>query len=319
MRILSTIFFMGVFIMANTATSEDKLVLNPLTPEEERVIVHKGTEMPHTGQYDKFNEKGGYVCRRCNAPLYRSEDKFDAGCGWPSFDAEIPGAVKRTPDSDGMRTEITCARCDAHLGHVFIGERLTTKNTRHCVNSISMKFVPAAEFKITTDKPAASAQATTETAVFASGCFWGSEHVFLKIPGVISTRVGYTGGRTANPTYKQVCTGTTGHTEAVEVVFDKTKTNYETMAKLFFETHDPTQVNRQGPDIGDQYRSVVFFANDEQKAVAQRLIAELQKKGLKVATKLEKATTFWPAEDYHQKYYTKTGGTPYCHIPRKLF
>ena len=116
--------------------------MNKLTPEEERVIVHKGTETPFTGEYDNFYEPGTYVCRRCGTPLYRSEDKFDARCGWPSFDQEIKGAVKRVPDPDGVRTEIECAKCGAHLGHVFEGERMTAKNVRHCVNSISLKFIP---------------------------------------------------------------------------------------------------------------------------------------------------------------------------------
>ena len=123
------------------------MALNKLTPEEEGVIAHKGTEMPFTGEYDDNFEPGTYVCRRCNAPLYRSEDKFDSGCGWPAFDDEVYGAVKRLPDPDGMRIEIECANCGGHLRHVFLGEGFTKKNTRHCVNSISMKFIPRKKVK----------------------------------------------------------------------------------------------------------------------------------------------------------------------------
>lgn len=317
MRLLAILLLLGVIIiMSHVGKSADQQqatraanpAWNRLTPDEERVIVNKGTEAPFTGKYEKFNQAGLYLCKRCNAPLYSSSNKFDAGCGWPSFDDEIPGAVIRVPDADGQRTEITCAHCGAHLGHVFLGEHLTAKDTRHCVNSISLVF-----------QPTAADQATTETALFASGCFWGSEYVITHAPGVISTRVGYSGGHTEHPTYAEVCTGTTGHAETVEVVFDRTKTNYETLAKLFFETHDPTQVNRQGPDMGEQYRSAIFYENEAQKQVAERLIGELKKKGLKVATEVVPAGKFWPAEAYHQKYYARTGGTPYCHIPHKLF
>lgn len=285
---------------------------NKLSAEEERVILHKGTEAPFSGKYEKFWDKGVYICRRCNAPLYRSDDKFDAHCGWPSFDQEIKGAVKRVPDADGSRTEIQCGNCGAHLGHVFTGEGLTALNTRHCVNSVSLSFVTKEEFE-KLQKP------ETETAIFAGGCFWGTQYYMGKANGVLSTEVGYIGGHKDNPTYKDVCTGNTGHAEAVRVIFDPHKISYEEVAKLFFEIHDPTEINRQGPDIGNQYRSEVFYANDEQKAITEKLINILNSKGLKVATKVTKATTFWKAEDYHQEYYNKNGHQPYCHKYTKRF
>ena len=235
------IALMGILLTVNAQT------MKPLTPDERRIIVDKGTEAPFTGKYYKHSERGLYRCRQCGAPLYRSEDKFDAGCGWPAFDDEIAGAVRRTPDADGRRTEITCARCGAHLGHVFTGERFTDKNTRHCVNSLSLDFVPAAE---PSDRTSSEAAATTETAIFAGGCFWGVEYLLEQQPGVLSVEAGYTGGRTDRPTYEEVCSHTTGHAEAVRVTFDTSKVSYETLARLFFEIHDPTQIDRQGPDIG---------------------------------------------------------------------
>ena len=154
----------------------------------------------------------------------------------------------------------------------------------------------------------------TSRALFASGCFWGTEYYMKRAAGVLSTRVGYTGGHAENPTYRDVCTGRTGHAETVEVTFDPSVTDFETLARLFFETHDPTQVDRQGPDIGTQYRSVIFTLDDAQREVAERLVAVLERQGLDVATQIEPAGTFWPAEDYHQDYYAKTGGSPYCHV-----
>lgn len=309
---LRLVLFTAVFCSFAQTSPAEEVKLNTLTPQEERVIVHKGTEAPFTGEFYDHKEKGTYICRRCEAPLYKSDSKFDSGCGWPSFDDEIPGAVKRVPDADGRRTEILCVRCGGHLGHVFTGEKFTDKDTRHCVNSISLKFVPASE-------DGADKAAKTQKAIFAGGCFWGVEHFFLKADGVISTQVGYIGGKTEKPTYEEVCEGDTGHAEAIEVTFDPTKTTYEKLAKLFFEIHDPAQVDRQGPDIGKQYRSAVFCANDEQKQVAEKLIKILKDKGVKVATEVNKAGTFWPAEDYHQQYYAKKRGTPYCHAYTKRF
>lgn len=287
--------------------AQENMKYNKLTPEEEQVILHKGTERPFTGLYTAHKENGTYTCKRCDAELFRSEDKFDSSCGWPSFDDEIPGAVKRVLDADGERTEILCANCGGHLGHVFSGEAFTDKNTRHCVNSISLNFQSEA------------GEPSTEKAIFASGCFWGTEYQLQKLDGVLSTTVGYTGGRTKAPSYQEVCSGTSGHIEAVEVEFDPAIVSYEMLGRVFFETHDPEQTNGQGPDIGEQYLSYIFYFDDKQKKTAQKLITLLEEKGYKVATQLRPVETFWPAEDYHQDYYINKGSTPYCHFYTKRF
>ncbi|MCP4453481.1 MAG: bifunctional methionine sulfoxide reductase B/A protein [Planctomycetes bacterium] len=279
----------------------------PLSRKEAYVILQKGTEAPFSGKFNKHHVKGVYTCRQCDAKLYVSDSKFKSNCGWPSFDDEIKGAVKRQRDADGRRVEIVCATCDGHLGHVFMGERYTEKNTRHCVNSISLNFLSASKSGL-------------KEAVFAGGCFWGVEYLFQQIPGVAKTTVGYTGGKsTRRPTYKQVCTGRTGHAEALQVVYDPERVSYETLARRFFEIHDFTQFNRQGPDVGTQYRSAVFYADEAQKTTTEKLIKLLSDKGHKVQTKLEKSTKFWAAETYHQDYYRKTGKQPYCHAPKKVF
>lgn len=270
--------------------------MKPLTSAERRVIIDKGTEAPFTGQYTDTFDPGTYSCKQCGAALYRSNDKFESSCGWASFDDEIEGAIQRIPDKDGRRTEIVCAKCGGHLGHVFKGEKYTPKDTRHCVNSLSLDFAPA-----------------TETAIFAGGCFWGVEHLMQQQSGVLSVESGYIGGSVANPTYEQVCSKTTGHAEAVRISFDPSKVSYRTLAKLFFEIHDPTQSDGQGPDLGPQYRSEVFFTSDEQRDIAEGLICELRNKGYQVVTRVTRASEFYLAEGYHQDYYVKHGRSPYCH------
>ncbi|MCP4298672.1 MAG: bifunctional methionine sulfoxide reductase B/A protein [Proteobacteria bacterium] len=284
----------------------EKTKYNKLSDEEERVIIHKGTERPFTGEYNDFYEKGVYTCKQCGEDLFYSADKFSSGCGWPSFDDEVENAVIEIADADGMRTEILCSNCDAHLGHVFSGEGLTKKNRRHCVNSISLNF-------------RAKEVQKQERAVVAGGCFWGVEYFFQRLEGVLATKVGYCGGRNSNPTYQEVCQGDTGHIEALEVIYDPDVVDYEKVLKLFFETHDPTQLDRQGPDIGPQYSSAIFYLDEDQEKTAKNLIKQLEEKGYTIATKLYPTNKFWPAEQYHQKYYQVKQQQPYCHAYVKRF
>jgi peptide methionine sulfoxide reductase msrA/msrB len=293
--------------------------INSLTPEEERVIVNKGTEAPHSGGYDKFFADGLYVCRRCEALLYRSSDKFDSGCGWPAFDDEVLGAVRRLPDADGRRTEIACARCDAHLGHVFVGEtlsvsnshakrgeELTPKNVRACVNSVSMKFIPEQEVG-----------ETTEAAYLGGGCFWCLEASFKLVKGVKSAVSGYAGGTVSDPTYGQVCGGQTGHAEVVKIDFDRTSISFEGILEVFFALHDPTTPNRQGNDIGPQYRSIILYASDLQKEIAQNFVKHLDAEkifSVPIVTEIEPFENFYPAEENHQNYYERNAAAPYCRI-----
>ena len=283
--------------------------LNKLTKEEKGVILDKETEPPFTGEYDNFFREGIYLCRRCNTPLYKSENKFEAHCGWPSFDEEIPGRVKKQPDPDGRRTEIICAACGAHLGHVFTGEELTPKDTRYCVNSLSLRFIP----KDKTDK--------YETAVFGGGCFWCFEAIFRRLRGVESVASGYAGGKKENPTYEEVSTGETGHAEVVKIVFDPNIISYGTLLEIFFALHDPTTPDRQGADTGPQYRSMILYATAKQKETAEKYLEKI-KKGFTepVVTEIEPLIRFYPAEEYHRDYYEKHQDQPYCEItiPPKL-
>jgi len=271
------------------------------------IIDHKGTEAPFVGNYYEFDQAGTYLCRRCGLALFRAHHKFHSGCGWPSYDDNIGGTIITETDADGQRTEELCVRCRAHLGHIFSGEQYTDKNIRHCINSVCLDFVE--------DESALD----SEEAIFAAGCFWGVEYYFKQLPGVLRTEVGYSGGTTDHPTYQQVCHENTGHLEVIRVLYDPDKINYEAICKHFFEIHNPLQRDGQGPDIGEQYLSRIFYYNDSQKSVAQKLIHQLEKKGLEIATQISPVTKFWPAEIDHQDYYKKTGKQPYCHRYEKRF
>ncbi len=300
--------FIILAIMANKTSGQEEKRYNFLNEFETYVIENKGTERAWTGEYTSLKDDGTYLCKKCGQALFRSNDKFDSHCGWPSFDDEIPGAIKRIPDADGMRTEIVCSNCGGHLGHVFEGEGFTSKNLRHCVNSASVDFV-ADDLE----------KGRYETAILAGGCFWGVEYYLQQMDGVQSVVSGYTGGHVKNPSYKEVCTGRTGHAEAVKVVYDPDKVSYEDVVRTFLEIHDPTQVGRQGPDIGEQYRSGIFYMNEYQRQIAQKLLNILRDKGYDIATELTMASEFYDAEKYHQDYYFEKGSTPYCHGYVKRF
>ena len=307
-----------LFLTLTFATNIDNMKvwnpqLNKLTKFERHIIVDKGTERAFSGKYVDTIDKGVYMCKVCGTALYKSDDKFSSHCGWPSFDDALFGAIKETPDRDGRRIEITCANCGAHMGHIFKGEGYTKKNIRHCVNSVSLRF----DKKGTTLKK--TIHPKIKKAYFSGGCFWGVEYYFEKIPGVKEVISGFMGGRVKNPSYKQVVYTNTGHLETVEVSYDTSKVSYETLAKAFFEIHDPTQTNGQGPDLGSQYLSAVFVGNRRERKTIDRLMEILKKKGLKVVTKVLDKTPFYSAEAYHQNHYKRKGGTPYCHTRVKRF
>jgi len=282
--------------------------ISQLNEDEKKILLDKGTEKPFSGKYTNATQEGVYTCKLCGAALYQSHDKFTSHCGWPSFDDAIKGSVKRIPDPDGRRIEIVCAHCGGHLGHVFQGEGYTDKNIRYCVNSLSLKF-----------QSQSAMPSTLLKAYFAGGCFWGVEYHLEKLKGVKEVRSGYIGGKVKNPTYEQVVRHTTGHLESVEVIYNPAEISYETLAKAFFEIHDPTQSNGQGPDIGNQYLSAVFVRNDDENKTIRSLISQLKRNGYDTVTKVLKLQTFYPAEAYHQNYYQRKGGNPYCHSHVKRF
>lgn len=289
-----------------------------LTPEEAKIILRKGTEQAFCGNLLDNKKEGFYACRLCGLPLFSSEAKFNSGTGWPSFfqPYDVEHVAYKHDESHGMiRDEILCARCGGHLGHVFDDAPQTKTGLRYCLNSASLSFVEKGS-----EIPKASRPVETSTAYFAGGCFWGVEDRFQQLPGVVDAVSGFQGGRVDDPSYKQVCYEDTGHAETVKVVFDPKVVSYRELLAFFFRIHDPTQLNRQGPDVGDQYRSAIFTIDESQQADASAYIRELQaldkyarRKIVTQVVPVAQAGEFYPAEEYHQDYHAKHGGS--CALP----
>jgi len=306
-----TALLAGDQAMPSKIRKTDKEWKAALSPEQYEVMRKCGTERPFTGRYNDFWEKGVYACAGCGAPLFLSDTKYEHGTGWPSFTTPVEEKALEYRDDYSLlakRIEVRCASCGAHLGHVFDDGPAPTF-LHYCVNSAALTFMPEAA-AAPAGGPGTAAAAATETATFAAGCFWGVEYKLGRIPGVLSTVVGYTGGRTVNPTYEEVCSDRTGHAEAVQVTFDPKRVSYDELVRRFFELHDPTQVDRQGPDRGTQYRSAIFFHGEAQREAARKVMDELERSGRfkkRLATELVPASPFYKAEEYHQKYFEKHG------------
>ncbi len=318
-----------------------------LTPEQYQVTQQEATEPAFRNQYWDNHEAGIYVDVVSGEPLFSSLDKFESGTGWPSFTKPLEPDNVTTKEDRLLwmkRTEVRSKHADSHLGHVFDDGPKPT-GQRYCMNSASMRFVPVDRLEAegygqylalfgkagTSNGPAGGAVpasdkrtasdsiAKRETAILAGGCFWGVEEILRAIPGVISIDAGYTGGNLSNPTYEDVHTGRTGHAEAVRVVFDPSKVSYEDLLGWFFRLHDPTTLNRQGNDVGTQYRSAIFYQDDRQKRIAEQVKTKVDASGKwkrPLTTEIVPASEFWMAEDYHQDYLQKNPGGYTCHFLR---
>lgn len=288
-----------------TVTKTDEAWREQLTAEQYQITRLKGTERAFSSKMCDLFEPGNYACVCCDTLLFDSSGKFDSGTGWPSFyqPAKENAIAYHEDRSHGMsRVEVTCNTCGAHQGHVF-PDGPEPSGLRYCINAVSMTKVSSE----------VSQSEDTRLATFGGGCFWCTEAVFQELRGVVSVVSGYTGGQVKEPSYQAVCLGTTGHAEVVQVEYDPNQIGYADLLRIHFSTHNPTTLNQQGADKGTQYRSIVFFQNEEEKAQAYAVRDEV--KGLfedPIVTEIESLGTFFPAESYHQNYYRRNPQAGYC-------
>jgi len=350
------LFFIIIFIASffNLYLSNFSMAQNhsgskaKLTATQKHVIFENGTEKPFDNEYWNNKSDGIYVDIISGEPLFSSQDKFDSGTGWPSFTQPITKkAVQEKLDSSyGMhRVEVRSGDSDIHLGHVFNDGPQDKGVMRYCINSASLRFIPKEQLtkegygqylqifeskeneeiseekhKTAEGKNAGNHNKKQQKAIIAGGCFWGMEDLFAKLEGVTDVVNGYTGGNIPNPTYEIITLGISNHAEAIEITFDASKISYDEIIRFFFKIHDPTTLNKQGNDVGTQYRSAIFYLNEEQKKIAENLIAKADKSGVfasKIVTTLEKFDKFYKAEEYHQDYLIKNPGGYSCHAIRK--
>lgn len=298
-----------------------------LTPLQFQVTQNEATEPPFDNTYWDNHADGIYIDIVSGEPLFSSLDKFDSGCGWPSFSKPLPD-ISLTEKSDmklaQKRIEVRSYHADSHLGHVFNDGPMEYGGLRYCINSASIRFIPLDEMQkngfgeylfLFADKM------SWEIADLAGGCFWGVQELFRQEPGVATTRVGYTGGDSDNPTYEQVKTGQSGHAEAIEILFNPKIISFESLLLLFFKLHDPTSINQQGNDLGSQYRSAIFYRNEVQAKIAKNVIDRIEKsKAWKkpIVTEITEFNKFWSAEEFHQDYLQKNPNGYTCHFFRKI-